>query len=122
MREIKVPAELFDNVADNLIENAFNKAADTNPLEVRVTLSALAGGTLAVCDNGSAIAKNLAKQLFEGPVSSQSGYGVGLYQSGRLARQLGYTLELTTNRRGSVCFSLSRRASDASAIDHRSVA
>ena len=121
-RGIKVPAELFDNVADNLIENAFNKAADAKRLEVQVTLSALGGGTLVVCDTGAAITTSLAKQLFEAPVSSQTGFGVGLYQSGRLARQFGYALELTANRGGSVCFSLSPRASDSSALEQRSVA
>ena len=120
--EVKVPAELFDSVADNLIENAFNKTADASALHVRVTLSTAAGATLAVCDDGAAIPVILAKQLFEAPVSSRTGYGVGLYQSGRLARQYGYTLELAANRKGNVCFSLSRPALQASATEERNVA
>jgi signal transduction histidine kinase len=117
VREVRVPPELFDNVADNLIENAFKKSADTAAsLHVRVTLSAVDGGTLAVCDDGAPIGKSLAKQLFEAPVSSNTGYGVGLYQSGRLAKQYGYVLELTSNRSGAVCFALSRAANAAVTI------
>jgi signal transduction histidine kinase len=108
--ELKVPAELFDNVAANLIENAFNTAGDKRPIQVRVTFSAADGGTLAVCDDGRAIAKNLAQRLFAAPVASKTGFGVGLYQSGRLAAQHGYSLALTANRPGTVCFSLSRAA------------
>jgi signal transduction histidine kinase len=107
---LAVPAELFDNVADNLVENAFNKASESRTFEVRVTLSASDGGTLSVCDNGAAIAKTLAEQLFEAPVASRTGFGVGLYQSGRLAGQHGYSLALTANGPGLVCFTLTRNA------------
>jgi len=103
-QELKLPAELFDRVADNLIENALNKAG----VQVRVTLSAARGGTLTVCDNGSAIAKNVAEQLFDAPVASQGGLGVGLYHSARQAAQLGYRLALAANEAGSVCFVLTR--------------
>ncbi|HEV7804060.1 MAG TPA: ATP-binding protein [Burkholderiales bacterium] len=108
MAGLKVPPELFDNVADNLIENAISKSADDRAIEVRVTLSPADGATLAVCDSGRAIPKKLAQQLFDGPVSSQTGFGVGLYQSSRLAAEYGYTLALAANARGMVCFSLSK--------------
>ena len=58
-RDLTLPAELFDSVADNLIENALNKAAAGAGLQVRVTLSAARGGTLTVCDSGAAIAKSI---------------------------------------------------------------
>ncbi len=115
MQEISLPAELFDSVADNLIENACNKSAETNRLEVRVTFSPANGGTLAVCDNGTAIPKGIASQLFEGAVASNSGFGVGLYQSARLAAQCGYRLALAANSPGRVCFVLSKPASAATA-------
>jgi len=75
-----------------------------------VTLSAARGGTLTVCDNGAAIAKDLADQLFEAPVASQSGLGVGLYHSSRQAAQLEYRLALAANEPGKVCFVLTREA------------
>ncbi len=107
-RDLKLPAELFDSVADNLIENALNKSAAGAGLQVRVTLSAARGGTLTVCDNGAAIAKSTESQLFEAPVPSQSGLGVGLYHSARQAAQLGYRLALAANQPGTVCFVLAR--------------
>jgi signal transduction histidine kinase len=107
-RDVTLPAELFDSVADNLIENAVNKSADGTGLQVRVTLSAAHGGTLTVCDSGAAIAQSTASQLFEAPVPSHSGLGVGLYHSARQAAQLGYRLKLAANESGTVCFVLTR--------------
>ncbi len=107
-RDLKLPSELFDSVADNLIENALNKSAGGNRLQVRVTFSAARGGTLTVCDNGAAVAKSTAEQLFEAPVQSQTGLGVALYQSAKLANPLGYRLALAANEPGMVCFVLTR--------------
>ena len=42
-----------------------------------------------------------------------NGLGIGLFNTARLARQGGYTLELTANRDGQVCVSLSREAGSA---------
>ena len=104
----RLPAELFDSVADNLIENALNKLAENKGLEVHVTFSPAHGGTLAVCDNGAAVGRNIASQLFEAPVPSQTGLGVGLYQSAKQALRLGYRLTLAANEPGKVCFVLAR--------------
>ena len=107
-RDLKIPAELFDSVADNLIENALNKSAASPGLQVRVTLSTARGGTLTVCDNGDAIAKSTESQLFEAPVPSQSGLGVGLYHSAKQASQFGYRLTIAANQPGTVCFRLTK--------------
>ena len=107
-KDLKLPAELFDSVADNLIENALHKSAGAAALEVRVTFSAARGGTLTVCDNGAAIEKSTAEHLFDAPVTSQTGLGVGLYHSARQAGQLGYRLALAANHPGTVCFVLTR--------------
>jgi len=109
-KDLKLPAELFDSVADNLIENALGKSADRARLQVRVTLSAARGGTLTVCDNGAAIARSVAEQLFEVPLPSRTGLGVGLFQSARQAAQAGYRLALAANEPGMVCFVLMREA------------
>ena len=108
-RDVKLPVELFDSVADNLIENALNKPGGP---QVRVTFSAARGGTLTVCDDGTAIENSVTEQLFEAPVSSQTGLGVGLYQSAKQADRLGYRLALAANEPGMVCFVLTR-AGDA---------
>jgi signal transduction histidine kinase len=99
--DVRVPVEVFDSVADNLIENALNKSAN-----VKVTFNASGGGALRVLDDGAAVPRAVAPQLFAGPVSSQTGFGVGLYQAGRLARESGYRLYLESNEPGCVCFAL----------------
>ena len=109
---LRVPAEVFDSVADNLIENALNKAIHGGAVHVRVALSAAGGGTLRISDDGAAIPRALAQQLFAGPVPSQTGFGVGLYQAGRLARESGYRLYLETNEPGAVCFALAPAAAE----------
>jgi signal transduction histidine kinase len=108
--DLVVPAELFDSVADNLIENALAKPAGDMPRQVRVTLSSARDGTLTVCDNGAEIPADIAAQLFESAVPSQTGLGVGLYQAARQARQTGYRLALAANEPGRVCFVLTREA------------
>jgi signal transduction histidine kinase len=122
MVDVNLPAELFDSVADNLIENALNKRSGSETLTVRVTFSAAERGTLAVCDSGAAIPQSVASQLFEGAVSSHTGLGVGLYQSSRLATQSGYRLELAANAPGKVCFVLAREAAAAVTSSQRHVA
>jgi signal transduction histidine kinase len=96
-----VPAEAFDSIADNLIENALRKAA-----EVQVTFDARRL-ILIVRDGGEAVPRALAAQLFTSPVSSSAGLGVGLYHAARLATQHGYTLKLAVNEPGDVRFQLS---------------
>lgn len=105
---VKLPTELFDSVADNLIENALNKLADGKAPQVRVAFSPLHGGTLAVCDDGAAVSKAVTAQLFEAPVPSQTGLGVGLYHAAKQAARHGYRIALESNEPGKVCFSLER--------------
>jgi signal transduction histidine kinase len=103
---VKLPLELFDSVADNLIQNALNKAVHGTPLNVRVMFSIAGGGTLTVCDDGAPLAAHLSGQLFAGPVTSQTGLGVGLYQSAQQAEQQGFRVALAVNEPGKVCFVL----------------
>lgn len=105
--ELRLPAELFDSVADTLIENALYKVAEGSAR--RVSVSLLAGPQLRVCDDGTPVPDALADELFHAPVSSDSGLGVGLYQAAAYAGQSGYALGLAVNRPGEVCFELMRR-------------
>ena len=107
-RDLKLPAELFDSIADNLIENALNKAASKPGLQVRVTFTPASGGTLTVCDSGEPVAQSVATRLFDAPVDSSTGLGVGLYHAAKQAGQLGYRLALAANEPGMVCFVLTR--------------
>ena len=65
---------------------------------------------VSVSDNGAAMDEETAAGLFLGPVASESGYGIGLFQAARHARAAGYRLELAENRTGRVCFRLARAA------------
>ncbi len=100
----RLPAELFDSVADTLIENALYKISRGDAKQVNVTL--IPGPQLRVCDDGSMVPEAINEDLFRGPVSSESGLGVGLYQAAGFARQSGYVLDLVDNRAGKVCFEL----------------
>lgn len=105
--EARVPGELFDTVADNLLQNALEKRRRQETRGIVASLECEGGQcALTVTDAGDAIAPSLAGQLFSAAVSSESGLGVGLYQSARLAAELGYVLRLETNRPGEVAFSL----------------
>lgn len=103
---VHLPGELFDSVADNLLQNALEKRKMERELAIRVGFSCEGGGRLTVCDNGSALGDELASHVLTAPVQSDNGLGVGLYQVGRLANQAGYQLALTSNQAGRVCFEL----------------
>ena len=103
-QDTAAPTEMFDSITDNLIENALRKAS-----EVQVVFDP-ARMTLSVTDAGEAVPKTLAAQLFNAPVPSSAGLGVGLYHAARLAAQQGYVLTLERNETGNVCFKLARNA------------
>ena len=101
-----LPVELFDSVAENLLQNAISKAQQRGDVKIQVSFSADGGGTLRVCDSGEAVPHAIAARLLSAPVPSQNGLGVGLYHAARQAGQLGYRLALADNRDGNVCFQL----------------
>jgi signal transduction histidine kinase len=101
----RLPAELFDSVAENLLQNAIAKAQQHAGVHIAVTFDA-AGGGLTISDTGAAIPKTVATRLFHVPVPSSSGLGIGLYQAAKQAGQAGYSLKLVSNVAGNVCFEL----------------
>jgi signal transduction histidine kinase len=105
-QHIHIPGELFDSAADNLLQNALEKRKVERDLVIRVGFSCEGGGRLTVCDDGSGLDETLVARLLSSPVQSDNGLGIGLYQAGRLARQAGYQLSLTSNLPGRVCFEL----------------
>ena len=102
--DIRLPTDLFDSVAENLINNALKKP-DVTQIDVRL-LSSKEIIVLSVCDNGAAIEPGIESSLFAHPVSSGSGMGIGLYQSAIMAQAFNYHLDLSQNERGRVCFNL----------------
>jgi signal transduction histidine kinase len=99
-----VPDALFDSVAENLLQNALAKRQRQPGLRISVLF---ADGGLTVSDDGSAIEPVVAAALFDGPVRSEDGLGIGLYHAARQAEGAGYSLALTENRPGLVAFTLS---------------
>jgi len=102
----QLPGELFDSVADNLLQNALEKRKLSPGLSITVTLDAADRASLRVADNGVAMPAGLTEGLFKAPVASASGLGIGLYQAARMAQQQGYVLRVAANRDGAVCFEL----------------
>ena len=108
-QQVTIPVEVFDGVADNLLQNALEKRKAEPRLGIRVSLSWSGGKTrFTVCDDGTAIPEVVAGRLFVGPVPSSNGLGIGLYQVANLASQYGYRLGLSSNANGQVCFELSQ--------------
>lgn len=99
----RIPAELFSLVADNLLDNAIRKLPRS--ITVRLLPEATTVG-LEFEDDGAPVPDDLVERLFEEPVQSRCGLGIGLYQAARHARRCGYRLTLADNRRGRVCFRL----------------
>lgn len=105
----QVPAAMLDSVAENLLDNAIKKRQQEPDTRIRVGFSAAEPIALTVWDSGSAIPGSVARRLFERPVDSETGLGVGLFQAQREALQHGYRISLKANRDGEVCFELSSR-------------
>lgn len=105
--EIEIPAEMFDSVMENLLENARQKRAQEYGLQISVLAQEDENAiSLSVTDNGQPIPPNLVKDLFQHPVASDIGLGIGLFQAKRQANLLGYEVELVENETGRVRFRL----------------
>ena len=109
---VEVPTAMFTSVMDNLLSNLSSKRQREPALNVTVTLQVNGGSaTITVSDNGSAIEHTIQTQLLRGPVPSEDGLGIGLYQAAKQAESVGYRMSLSENRDGEVCFRLSPASS-----------
>jgi signal transduction histidine kinase len=105
--DMEIPIDVFTTVIENLLDNARNKRTREPELNIVVSLSSINEQLcLSVSDTGSAIAKEIAGQLFSEVVSSQDGFGIGLYQCYELAKNHGFELRIEHNIEGHVCFTL----------------
>jgi K+-sensing histidine kinase KdpD len=101
---INVPVDLFDNVVENLINNALRKDSARH---IEVSLQSIEDMIqLSVCDDGVVVEESIEENLFKQPASSGSGMGIGLYQAAIMAHTFGFELELGENEPGRVCFNL----------------
>ena len=103
---VMLPKELFDSAGDNLLQNALRKRKLDESVSIGATFLCNDTIEFSVCDTGSPVAAEVLKGLLRGPVPSENGFGIGLYQTSRLAEISGYSLQLRDNDPGRVCFSL----------------
>jgi signal transduction histidine kinase len=105
-----IPADLFDSVVDNLLENIRNKVEPADGLYVKISLYADDQNVvLGICDTGNCIPEDKAKLILKEPLQSHNGLGIGLYQAARQAEGLGYRISLSSNIDGQVCFELAKQ-------------
>jgi signal transduction histidine kinase len=106
----QIDGALLDSVLENFLRNALDKRRALSPgevLRVCVGLSPLTRGwRLWVEDSGAEVPASVAADLFERPVASRNGYGLGLYQLARAAYERGHVLRLVENRPGCVRLAL----------------
>jgi len=103
-----IPEDLFDNVSENLIQNALMKRKREPNLHIEVSLriDEKHNIQLTVSDDGSAIPEEIRKNLFKKPVTSRDGFGIGLYQAVKQLANTGYDLNIPINEEGQVSFEL----------------
>lgn len=101
-----LPQDLFESVADNLLQNALRKRRQDPELHIRVWFTLRDGPQLKVTDDGAAAPPEVVQKLFHAPVSNYDGLGIGLYHAARQAAQQGFRLALEENREGEVSFRL----------------
>jgi signal transduction histidine kinase len=109
----EIPAELFDSVADNLLQNALEKRRVNPDMQILVQFSVAPAALLEVSNNGPAIEQEIASRMFKAVLPSSSGLGIGLYHASRQAEYSGYLLELLENRNGQVSFRLAQKIQPA---------
>jgi signal transduction histidine kinase len=103
---VMLPKELFDSAGDNLLQNALRKRRLDASVSVNVSFRCDDTIEFSVCDSGAPVAQEVLRGLMRGPVPSETGFGIGLYQTSRLAEISGFSLQLRENDPGRVCFSL----------------
>lgn len=112
-----IPVDLFDSVVENLLENIQCKQMNETDITITITLVCDTNiVNIMVCDSGSKIDDNIAKDLLKKAIASNNGLGIGLYQANKHAELFGYRLNLVDNQTGRVCFELSNEKTKASVL------
>ncbi|MDM8558825.1 HAMP domain-containing sensor histidine kinase [Candidatus Parabeggiatoa sp. HSG14] len=104
---VLIPEDLFDNVSENLLQNALMKRKREPDINIEVSLYINQHSLkLTVCDDGSPIPDEIFIHLFTQPVSSRDGFGIGLYHVAKHLAHTGYRLNISKNIESQVCFEL----------------
>ena len=104
-----IPSAVFENVADNLLDNARKKRMTETNIKVVVHFSGNDSVVFTVCDSGEPIPEIVVSKLFHDIVDSETGLGTGLYHAYHWAEHHGYLLSLENNEKGAVCFILEKK-------------
>jgi hypothetical protein len=106
----EISVDVFDSIVENLLENARSKRILQPDIDITVQLQCKEKTLrLSVSDTGSAIDESIATAMFNGPLDSEDGFGIGLYQSCQQAKNISMKLELEENTEGLVSFLLATK-------------
>ena len=103
---VLLPKELFDTAAENLLQNALEKRRLDPSVKMKARFDCGERVRFSVTDTGAPVPEEIMRKLLRGPVHSETGYGVGLYQVARQAHEAGFELSVVSNLPGRVCFQL----------------
>ena len=106
----EIAIDVYDSIIENLLENARSKRILQPNVEIIVHLQSSGNNMqLRVSDSGTAIAESTATAMFNEPLASEDGFGIGLYQCYQQATNINLRLELENNTEGNVSFLLSTK-------------
>lgn len=107
--DINIDTDVFDTIMENLLENARSKRRNNPHIDVISSLhSTDKDFYIEVEDSGESMPEYIASKLFKQILASDSGYGIGLYQSAQLALRHSFKIELANNQNGNVVFLISK--------------
>lgn len=119
---VPLPAALLQTCYENWRDNLRQKRLVQPALEARVICGDSKGrAVLQLIDDGAPMTARIARDVCRVPVSSEQGFGVGLYQVAKLADRFGYDFVLASNLSGRVVFELRQRShalGQAAGADH----
>lgn len=102
---MNIPADAFASALDNFLQNALQKRRSRPALAIVAEMSVdETTAKLVVEDDGDVVDAEVARKLFDSPVASRNGLGIGLYQANQLAKACGVHLGLGRNEPGNVRF------------------
>lgn len=103
----QIPTSMFDSVLDNLLENAYYKQQLDNNIKISIRINSNEHEiSVHFADTGKAIQQEIANKLLHEVIHSETGHGIGLYQTAKQAAKYDYGLNLISNVDGWVEFVL----------------
>jgi hypothetical protein len=106
----EIVTDVYDSIVENLLENARSKRILQPDIDITVQMQCNEESLqLRVSDSGAAIDQAITSSMFNEPLDSEDGFGIGLYQSCQQAKNLNLRLELEENAEGQVSFLLTTK-------------